>query len=180
MKKSILTLGVAASLSVVSFMSVAASDNTITFQGEVTDETCSVAINGDDVAPVVLLPTVSASALASAGDTAGPTTFDVGVTGCTGSPSGVQISTVFVGNQVTTDGNLGNTGTAENVDVQILDSSTASNPINFTNEFNGTGDLSLAPDETSASATYTAQYYATAAAAAGTVEASLQYAVSYQ
>lgn len=36
-----------------------------------------------------------------------------------------KISTVFVGNQVTSNGNLGNTGSAKNVEVQLLDTSDA-------------------------------------------------------
>ncbi|MDG1640320.1 type 1 fimbrial protein [Klebsiella huaxiensis] len=155
-----------------------AANNTITFMGEVTDETCSVSVNGTDVAPIVLLPTVPASALAASAATAGQTTFDVGVSGCTGSAAGVNISTVFVGNNVSATGNLANTGSAGNVEVQILD--TANTDIDFSSVFNGAGDLSLAANETEKTATYTAQYYATGAATAGTVQSSLQYAVSYQ
>ncbi|MCY0616939.1 type 1 fimbrial protein, partial [Klebsiella pneumoniae] len=81
------------------------------------------------------------------------------LTGCTGNTAAeTKISTVFVGNQVTTNGNLGNTGTAANVEVQILD--TAGKAINLTDSFKGDGDLTLAAGETEASATYTAQYYA--------------------
>ncbi|EPT0360550.1 fimbrial protein [Enterobacter cloacae] len=157
----------------------AVSDNTITFQGEVTDETCSVTVNGNSASPVVLLPTVSASELAASGNTAGQVTFDIGVSGCTGNSSGeTKISTVFVGNQVTTNGNLGNTGTAKNVEVQLMDTSDA--VINLANGFTGNGDLKLAANQKEATATYTAQYYASSAASAGTVEATLQYAVSYQ
>ena len=76
-----------------------ASDNTITFMGEVSDETCSISVNGSDASPVVLLPTVTATEL-NANQVAGATTFDVGVSNCTGSSSGVQISTVFVGNNI--------------------------------------------------------------------------------
>ncbi|HHC2883199.1 TPA: fimbrial protein, partial [Klebsiella pneumoniae] len=112
------------------------------------------------------------------GDVAGQVTFDIGLTGCTGNTDrATKISTVFVGNQVTSNGNLGNTGDATNVEVQLLD--TANKVINLTNGFKGEGDLQLKPGETEASATYTAQYYATGAASAGTVEATLQYAVSY-
>ncbi|GHD90028.1 MULTISPECIES: fimbrial protein [Pseudocitrobacter] len=163
----------------VSANAMALSDNTITFQGEVTDETCSVAINGNQATPVVLLPTVSSTDLGASGDTAGPVTFDIGLTGCTGdTTNATKISTVFVGNQVTTNGNLGNTGTASNVEVQILD--TKGTEINLTNGFTGTGDLTLAAGEKEVSATYTAQYYANGKATAGTVEATMQYAVSYQ
>ncbi|MDI5448871.1 hypothetical protein MJL27_25580, partial [Salmonella enterica subsp. enterica serovar Anatum] len=42
--------------------------------------------------------------------------FDIGLSGCTGSKDKTtKISTVFVGNQVTSNGNLGNTGSAKNV-----------------------------------------------------------------
>lgn len=162
----------------ISTSALAISNNTITFRGEVSDETCSVAINGNQAKPVVILPTVSAKELAKDGDVAGQVTFDIGLTGCTGNTDrATKISTVFVGNQVTSNGNLGNTGDATNVEVQLLD--TANKVINLTNGFKGEGDLQLKPGETEASATYTAQYYATGAASAGTVEATLQYAVSY-
>lgn len=177
MKKTILSLGL---LGVLPFTALAASDNVITFQGEVADQTCEVTVNGEKASPVVLLPTVPASDLAASGDVAGKTSFEIGLSGCTPSTTGtVKISTVFVGNQVTSDGNLGNTGTAGNVDIQILESN-GTTAVNFTGGYTGASDLTLATNETSATSTYYAQYYATAAATAGTVQSSLQYAVSYQ
>ena len=173
------TIAMFVSVMMASSSAMAISDNTITFQGEVTDETCSVAINGNGATPVILLPTVSTKELAKSGDTAGGITFDIGVTGCTGNPSTeTNISTVFVGNQVTTNGNLGNTGSAGNVEIQLLDTKDA--VINLTDGYTGNGDLKLAAGASEASATYTAQYYANGLATAGTVEATLQYAVSYQ
>lgn len=155
-----------------------ASDNTITFMGEVSDETCSISVNGEDASPVVLLPTVSATAL-NASQVAGATPFDIGVSGCTGSASGVKISTVFVGNNINaTTGNLASTGTAGDVEIQILD--TTDTAIDFRSAFTGSGDLALAANQTSATATYKAQYYTGGSATSGTVVASLQYAVSYQ
>ncbi|EAX5108513.1 type 1 fimbrial protein [Salmonella enterica] len=164
----------------VSSSAMAVSDNTITFQGEVSDETCSVVINGNQAKPVVLLPTVSTKDLSEQGKTAGPITFDIGLSGCTGSKDKTtKISTVFVGNQVTSNGNLGNTGSAKNVEVQLLD--TSGEPINLTGGFTGDGDLQLEPNASEASATYTARYYySTGKAEAGTVAATLQYAVSYK
>lgn len=157
----------------------AVSDNTISFQGEVTDETCSLTVNGNDTAPIILLPTVSTSDLSASGDVAGATTFEMGVSGCTGSTDSTAISTVFVGNLIeTTNGTLGNTGTAENVTVQILD--TEGTEINLSSTYTAEGDLTLAAGDTASTATYTAQYYASDAATAGTVAASLQYAVTYQ
>ncbi|WP_337014336.1 fimbrial protein [Pantoea sp. AS142] len=175
MKRKFITLIAA---TIVSSGANAASDNTINFQGQVTDETCSVSVNGNSASPVVLMPTVSRSDLDASGKTAGQVTFDIGLTGCAGSTTETKISTVFVGNQVTSNGNLGNTGTASNVEVQLLD--TTGRVINLTDGFTGDGDLTLAANQTEASSTYTAQYYATAPAAAGTVESTLQYAVSYQ
>lgn len=173
MKKLLVMMGTCVYVS----SAYAAPDNIITFQGEVTDETCSVAVNGEDATPVILLETVSKSDLAKSGDTAGLTQFDIAVSGCTGNASGVSISTVFVGNQVTANGNLGNTGDATNVEVQVLDSS--GTEINFTGGHTDANALDLAANEKASSATYKVQYYATGAATAGTVSASLQYAVSY-
>lgn len=163
----------------LSTSALAASENTINFQGEVSDETCLVAVNGNAASPVVLMPTVSKKDLATSGATAGQTSFTVGLTGCTGSSTdSTKVSTVFVGNNVSSSGNLLNTGTAKNVEVQLLDTKDA--VINLTGGYTGSGDLTLGIDETEASATYNAQYYATGAATAGTVTASLQYAVTYQ
>ncbi|POW55414.1 type 1 fimbrial protein [Candidatus Pantoea alvi] len=157
----------------------AASENTINFQGEVADETCSIAVNGNTATPVVSMPTVSKKELAASGATAGQTSFTVGLTGCTGGGgSSTKVSTVFIGNNVSSTGNLLNAGTAQNVEVQLLDPADA--VINLTGGYTGNGDLTLATGATEASATYNAQYYATDAVTAGTVTASLQYAVTYQ
>jgi len=62
------------------------SANTITFKGEVTEQTCEVTVNGVNARPVVLLPSVAKSDLAAAASSAGLTTFTLGVTGCPVSP----------------------------------------------------------------------------------------------
>lgn len=173
MNKKIIAMGIIIGLSSTASAFAA---NTITFQGEVTDQTCAVTVNGNAVSPVVLLPTVSVADFTSS-PTAGATTFEVGVSGCAVETADRTISTVFVGNQVTSSGNLGNTGTATNVDIQILNTTGA--VIDFTSNFTGTGDLTLTAGETSASAEYTAQYYATGTPTVGDVTASLQYAVTY-
>ncbi|EPG4210368.1 fimbrial protein [Klebsiella michiganensis] len=175
MNKKIIALSVFVGLS-SAVSAFAASDNTITFQGEVTDQTCAVTVNGNAVSPVVLLPTVSISDFASS-TTAGATNFEVGVSGCAVETTDREISTVFVGNQVTTSGNLGNTGSAGDVEIQILD--TAGTVIDFTSYFTGDADLTLTAGETSASANYTAQYYSAGTPTAGDVTASLQYTVTY-
>lgn len=161
----------------------AVSNNTIAFQGEVTAEACSVTVNGNTAKPTILLPTVNVSALNGSGKVAGQTTFDIGVTSCGGNNiTSTAISTVFTGNNVSDKGNLSNlaaTDAAGNVEIQILD--TKGKGINFNDgSFSGAGDLTLAAGKKEASATYTAQYYATGAATAGAVEATMQYAISYK
>ena len=177
-KLSFITVAFLGALNTVS--AFASSDNTISFQGEVTDQTCSLTVNGNDSAPIILLPTVAATSLAASADVAGATTFEMGITGCTSATSSTTISTVFVGNLVdsTNAGTLGNSGTAENVNIQLLDSSGTA--IDLSSTYTASGDLTLASGDTAATSTYTAQYYATGAATAGTVAASLQYAISYQ
>lgn len=182
MKKSLVLIPVTAMSLLISAQALAA-DNTVTFLGEVTSETCTVAINGNKVSPVVLLPSVNKSELLTAGSVAKPTAFDISVSGCTGNPTQpTTISSKFAGNSITVGGNLGNvaTGTtaATNAEIQILD--TAAAPINFTTPFTASGDLTLAAAADSASATYTAQYISEAGVATpGAVQASMQYAVSY-
>jgi major type 1 subunit fimbrin (pilin) len=159
-----------------------ASNNTINFQGEVTDQTCSVTINGNAANPTVLLPTVPASQLAAAGDTAGPTTFQIGVSGCTPMNTATSIKTVFVGNQVTAAGNLGNTGSATNVALQLFDPATPASPFNLANVSGyAAPGLTLNAGDTSASYNYAVRYISEAGGATpGSVLGSVQYAVSYQ
>lgn len=175
------------------------SDNTVTFLGQVTDQTCVMTINGQEIQPVVLLPTVPRSDFTDAGDTTGDTEFVVAVSGCTitagdnpGGTTGLQsdlyegsaISTVFVAHEIRGTNLLNvidpdTAGGAKNVDINIVDTRGAS--IDFTAPFNGAGDLVL--DATgSASAIYTAQYIAQEAfddLSSGYVRASMQYALSY-
>ncbi|KTS29385.1 fimbrial protein [Pantoea stewartii] len=173
-----MTLPLLISAALVSGQALADSANTINFKGEVSDETCSVSVNGNESAPVVLMPTVGVNELLKTGDIAGKTDFTVAISGCTGSTNSTRVSTIFIGNNVSTTGNLKSNGSAENVEVQLLD--TEGKEINLTGGYDGNGDLTLSPGETEKSATYSAQYYATNSATAGTVSASLQYAVTYQ
>ncbi|CNF32235.1 type 1 fimbrial protein [Yersinia mollaretii] len=158
--------------------SMAASNNTITFQGEVTGQTCSVTVNGLEANPMVLLPTVSSTDLDASGKTAGKTTFTLGVSGCTADAADVDIKTVFVGNQVSASGNLKNTGTAANVELQLLKDATTTTGIDLNSGLAQDGIVLLAGN-TSAEHDFAVQYFATGQTAPGTVVASVQYAVSY-
>ncbi|ESE41978.1 fimbrial protein [Shewanella decolorationis] len=154
------------------------ANNTITFLGEVSDQTCEVAINGATANPTVLLPTVSTADLAAAGSVAGETPFTLSVSGCTiNATQALPIKTVFVGNSVTAAGNLGNTGTATNVSLQILDA-VGGNAVDLTGVATVDG-LNVAAGDSTASHDFAVQYYAEGAATAGTVVSSVQYAISY-
>ncbi len=183
MKKILSTVAIATAAVMAPAMASAASANTINFQGEVTTQTCAVNVNGNASNPTVLLPTVPSTALAAAGATAGTTAFTIGVTGCTAPTTTAQpIKTVFVGNQVTTQGNLGNTGGATNVALQLLDPTAPAAPFNLAgaNGFAAPG-LSLAVGATSASHDFAVRYVSeVGGATAGSVLGSVQYAVSYQ
>ncbi|WP_072011975.1 fimbrial protein [Trabulsiella guamensis] len=157
----------------------ATADNTIRFQGEVTDQTCTVSINGNPSAPLILMPTVSTSALATAGATTGMTLFSVDLTRCTASSSAKAIKTMFVGNNLTSNGRMGNTGTASNVSLQLVDPANPTTPLDLTGQIGAPG-LNLAANATSASYNYAVEYYAEGTATPGSVLGSVQYAVSYQ
>lgn len=175
MNKSILF----AALAAVPFFSFAQSANTITFRGEVAEQTCSVAVNGNASSPVVLLPTVSTSDLGAAGSTAGQTEFTVSVSGCTASVTPQAVSTVFLPNNATVGGNIANTGTATNVSLQLLDPAAPAAAFPLTGGYAAPG-LQVAANETSASHNFAVRYFAEGAAAtAGTVIGAVQYSVAY-
>ncbi|WP_310608675.1 fimbrial protein [Buttiauxella brennerae] len=160
-------------------VSSAFADNTIKFQGEVADQTCTVSVNGDDSAPLILLPTQPASALTTAGKTAGDTEFAISVSGCTASTSATAIKTVFVGNNLNSGGRMGNTGTATNVTLRLVDPATPTIPLDLTGQVGSPG-LNLAANATSASHNFAVQYYSEGVATPGSVLGSVQYAVSYE
>lgn len=155
------------------------ADNTIKFQGEVADQTCDISINGNASTPLILLPTVPTTSLATSGSTAGQTPFTIGLTGCTASASATAIKTVFVGNNLTADGRMGNTGSASNVSLQLVDPAAPTTPLDLTGQ-TGSAGLSLAADATSAAYDFAVEYYSEGTATPGSVLGSVQYSVSYQ
>ncbi|TCM69170.1 major type 1 subunit fimbrin (pilin) [Acinetobacter calcoaceticus] len=162
---------------------VAVAAPTVTFQGEVTDQTCQATINGGTNGNV-LLPTVPSSSLAADGQKAGLTPFKIEVTDCTApTTEALKINTRFLGHAVTTKGNLGNmseANAATNVAIQVTEKNDGIKAI----KFNGVTDvagLELAVGETSTSHEFAAQYIAEGGAAtAGTVKAVLEYTLNYQ
>ncbi|ENZ7914521.1 fimbrial protein [Klebsiella aerogenes] len=172
---------IALSVLVVCSTCNAASSNTVQFRGEVSTQTCSVNINGNEANPVVLLPTVPLSKLATKGATTGDTTFTVNVTGCTTAANDTAIKTVLVGNNPTPSGNLGNAGDASQVSIQLLDSD-ASTPLSFTKgSVVTTSAMTLAKGTNTTSQDLVARYYAEdTGAKAGSVIATAQFAITYK
>ncbi len=161
-----------------------AADGTITFNGNITAQTCT--INGNGNGPgvtnfTVQLPTVSAATLNSAG-VAGQTAFNIALTNCT--PDSGNVHTFFEAGP-TTDASTGNLildagGAAQNVQIRLLNGGTANTPIKagFTNAAQNSNSVPL----TNGAATlwYYAQYYATGVATAGTANSSVMYSIAYE
>lgn len=158
-----------------------ASDNTITFRGQVTEQTCNVTVNGNSASPTVLLPTVSTGDLQQVNSSAGLTSFEIVVTDCGSLAAGATFSTVFVGNNVTQTGNLGNIGGgAQNVELEILENE-GTDKIDLSSGPVTTEGFTLAAGESSASRHYYVQYVSpSGGATAGEVKGTMQYAITYQ
>ena len=161
---------------------VFAAPNTLQFQGEVADQTCDVRVNGNAANATVLLATVAAAQLTSARDTAGQTTFTVGVSGCAAPVSTSQaINTLFVGNLTTMAGNISNTGDATRVAPQLLDPAAPNSPFDVSCTGHAAPGLVLNADETSVSHDFAVRYVTEEGGATpGSVLGSVQYSVVYQ
>lgn len=147
-----------------------AYSGTITFNGKVTAQTCS--INGNSAVPVdftVALPTVSASTLKTPGSTAGRTMFTLQLSACTPTSGNVQ---AYFESGPTTDTTTGNlildniSGSADNVQIALLNADGTPIKAGFAPGSQGTNPVSI--DATgNATLTYGAQYVAVKGAAQG-------------
>ena len=61
-----------------------AVDGTITINGQITDTTCTISVDGGSNDATVTLPTVSSTTLGAAGATAGATPFTISLSNCSG------------------------------------------------------------------------------------------------
>ena len=157
---------------------------TVQFQGEVTDQTCEVNINGETNS-TVLLPTVSMSELKESGAKAGITPFTITLSNCGEVTTEKTITTNFLGHNVTS-GVLGNTAeagenSASNVGIQLLETdTTGKDAIVLSGVTPSATTMTLAANASSVSHTFGAQYYALGTATAGKVTAVAEYTVSYK
>ncbi|WP_336287383.1 fimbrial protein [Cronobacter dublinensis] len=131
----------------------------IKFTGEVTGESCSITVNGDEGGEVKL-PTVSTNDLYTANATAGETDFTIKLSGNCIAISGngdVPVQTLLkAAGNTTPAGNLENQGTATAVEVMLKDPS--GNPINLTSGAKVDG-LILNADGSGGEITMKAAYY---------------------
>lgn len=201
MKKLTLAAGLLFSLGGIS-SAFGAADGTITFNGRVVDQTCTVS-TGTSGNFDVTLPTVNKTQLASAGAVAGLTRFNIELTGCkpaaTGGTNGVRA--YFLPNSQYVDPTTHNlinvaqvTGgdtKADNVQIQLTHADTSKiiavgenvdvqgnapyNPwFNFKNDTTAAGTAK-------ANLTYHAQYVAVGGAAtAGVVQSKVEYNIIYK
>lgn len=175
-------LSAIASVVLSSAVAQAASTGTITFNGELTANTCDVVVDGQTADATVVLPTVSINQLQTANRTAGDTGFVMALTNCSGT---LQTASAFfeAGASVdTVTGRLKNLGgDAGNVSLQLLD---ASSPAQAVIKAGSQDQVTTTTykDVTSGSTTlpYIVRYYAEAATTAGTVVSNVVYSIQYQ
>ena len=167
-------------LATASFSSVAA-DGTITFNGKVTDKTCTISTpGGKDF--TVSLPAVSKNTLAVAGAVAGRTQFAINLSKC----SAGNVATYFEPGS-TVDFNTGrllnqaaaSANAASNVQLQLLGSNNQVLPIKAAGLAQTNSQWVTVGADGSADLSYYAEYYATAAATPGDVTSSVKYTIIY-
>lgn len=163
-------------------MAQAASTGTITFNGELTANTCDVVVDGQAADATVVLPTIGVSQLNAATKTAGDTGFNMALNNCSGT---LQTASAFfqAGASVNqTTGRLNNlSGTATNVSLQLLDASSPSRAvIQVGNQNQVTNTTYKSVTSGSVTLPYTVRYYAEGATTAGTVVSNVVYNIQYQ
>lgn len=168
----------------------AANSGTLNFEGQVTNVTCDVTVNGQPGGnATIVLPTVPVSALATESDTAGRTfiRFALAGTSCGdgAGPMPDNVSVFFNANSsvdlTRPFGRLANTattGAASNVVLQLVGADGTALDL-FTDavgQSQGANSIGLADG---AVLTRFVEYYATGAATAGAVQSTAQYDLHY-
>ncbi|TQI78960.1 major type 1 subunit fimbrin (pilin) [Serratia fonticola] len=163
-------------------MAQAASTGTITFNGELTANTCDVIVDGQTADATVVLPTVGVKQLDEAAKTAGDTGFVMALNNCQGT---LETASAFFEAGASVDavtGRLKNlSGTASNVSLQLLDGSSSSQAVIEAGNQNQVLKTTY-KDVTGGSTTlpYIVRYYAENATTAGTVISNVVYSIQYQ
>lgn len=168
-----------------------ATDGTITFNGNITANSCTISGNGGTKDFTVSLPKLSTTALGTTvGTTAGFTPFEISLSSCGDTSGSIRTHFEAGANVDAASGHLTNSATASaatGVQVQLLNRSDrslirAGFPLATQNSLAGTlaGTGAGAAARGSATLQYAAQYVTSAAApTAGAVSTSVQYSIIY-
>lgn len=199
MKKTILAAALVAVMGVVALAPQAAkaADGTITFNGQITDTSCTISGGGAATGTgniTVTLPTVSTSALPAAGKTAGDTNFSLvlggGANCVNGKTAALWVETSQTPALDSATGALKNqtAGGATNVEVRMMNPAN-NQPINLGINAAVTNGATVTAANNQPAATiaantatlnYSAQYLATGGAStAGAVSTYLTYTMQY-
>ncbi len=153
----------------------------ITFQGEVTNQTCEAQVNGQSNG-LVLLPAVQSTALTSSGSTAGLTPFTVSISDCAAPVADANVTTNFLGSSVSAAGNLKNMASSDpagRVQLQLMTKGSGGTAV-VLNGVTPVAGLVLPAGQTSTSHTFGVQYISEeGGATAGAVQSSVEYSLSY-
>ncbi|MDG1643054.1 type 1 fimbrial protein [Klebsiella huaxiensis] len=191
MQKSITKLSLAVVLGLGMTSVQAASTGTITFNGELTDTTCEVDIEGQGADATITLPTVGVNDLAVAGAVTGRTAFNMNLSRCSvGTAGGHAKVATFFQPGVSVDlgtGRLKNmSGTATKATLQLLDPSNSYAVINVGNTDQVTRtayvdiDSSAGAGNGVAQLPYAVEYYAEGITTPGTVSSTVVYNLMYK
>ncbi|MFC0226146.1 fimbrial protein [Serratia aquatilis] len=160
----------------------AASTGVITFNGELTANTCDVVVDGQTADALVKLPIIGINQLTAATKTAGRTGFNMALKNCAGT---LKTASAFFEAGASVDlasGRLKNmTGTATNVDLQLRDGSSAGETVIVAgNQSQRTSTTYVNVESGTANLPYSVEYYAKGATTAGTVVSSVVYSIQYK
>lgn len=184
--KKLLTIASALALGSIATQAFA-YDGTITFNGTISNVTCTLAAAGGGATGTVTLPTVTQSALKAAGDTAGTTQFSIKLTNCSGgTPAPTQAAAWFeTGTEVNAAGRLvttvgGNSTDTLSIALYNIGSATPI-AIGQGNGSIGSSGSPFAISNGSATLNYQAKYYAEKTGVPpGAVQAKVNYTIQYQ
>ncbi|WP_186425882.1 fimbrial protein [Cupriavidus metallidurans] len=183
MKKTIISTLLIAGTALASQLAMAAPDGTITFNGNITSQTCK--INGGSAPQnfTVTLPTVSTTTLNAMDATSGRTGFRIALTQC--NPTTGNVHTFFEAGPTVNlgTGRLINAGSATAVEIELLNKDTSIITVGASDGI-GAGlqnSKSVALAAGAANLDYYAQYHATSAtgSGAGGVTSTVTYDISY-
>ncbi|EFA9626254.1 type 1 fimbrial protein [Escherichia coli] len=186
MKVSAIATVLMASLGMVTLNANAASTGTITFNGEVTSNTCDVVVDNQSNDAIITLPTVSTSDLSTQGKTAGRTGFVMALNNCVVQTPGQKdtVSAFFQSGQSVnlSTGRLNNTDQsgASNVSLQLLDVTGNYQPIKVGNTSQVTGTAGVKIANNQATLPYAVEYYAEGQSTAGLVKSTVVYNLQYK